>query len=253
MDIRTEATTNDTLDFGVDAPSWIRNSVILAIIATAAGVGTTVGGVKIVPIVAFAAAVLLLALLGGIILSSKVIKPAKCRQMVDLARLNGTEEVLDIGCGRGMLLIEAARRLTAGKATGIDIWSERDQSGNSADATRSNVSAAGLASRAEVADGDARDLPFSDASFDLIVSSLTFHNIANAKERERAIREVVRVLRPDGKAVILDMLHTRAYAKIMRTALMDDVRRSRPFFLHFLPSRIVTAQKPKTVRGNSSS
>jgi len=38
--------------------------------------------------------------------------------------------VLDVGCGRGLLLIGAARRLTTGKAVGVDIWQAEDRVGN---------------------------------------------------------------------------------------------------------------------------
>jgi arsenite methyltransferase len=42
----------------------------------------------------------------------------------------GDESVLDVGAGRGLLLIGAAKRLTTGHATGIDIWNSEDLSGN---------------------------------------------------------------------------------------------------------------------------
>jgi hypothetical protein len=50
-------------------------------------------------------------------------------------RLRGDEEVLDLGCGRGALLLAAAKLLPDGRAVGIDLW-EADQTGNSPDATR---------------------------------------------------------------------------------------------------------------------
>ncbi len=42
----------------------------------------------------------------------------------------GDEQVLDVGCGRGLLLIGAAKRLTTGKAVGVDIWQAEDRVGN---------------------------------------------------------------------------------------------------------------------------
>ena len=51
----------------------------------------------------------------------------------------GDEQVLDVGCGHGLLLIGAAKRLSSGRATGIDIWQDVDQANNSAAATRRNA------------------------------------------------------------------------------------------------------------------
>ena len=51
-------------------------------------------------------------------------------------RCKGEEKVLDVGCGRGLLAIGAAKRLKAGKVTGIDVWNPEVLSGNSAEAAR---------------------------------------------------------------------------------------------------------------------
>jgi hypothetical protein len=67
----------------------------------------------------------------------------------------------DLGCGRGAVLIEAARRLPTGRAVGADLWSGKDQSGNSPDATLANAAAAGVADRVEVHTADMTALPFA--------------------------------------------------------------------------------------------
>ncbi|MEW9623723.1 hypothetical protein [Rhodanobacter geophilus] len=50
-------------------------------------------------------------------LSSLYGKRQVARQVIDALRLHGDEQVLDVGCGRGLLLLEAARRLPRGRAT----------------------------------------------------------------------------------------------------------------------------------------
>jgi cyclopropane fatty-acyl-phospholipid synthase-like methyltransferase len=61
---------------------------------------------------------------------SKVGKLWARDRLLDGLELRGDETVLDVGCGRGLLLIGAAKRLTTGKAPGVDIWQAEDLSGN---------------------------------------------------------------------------------------------------------------------------
>ena len=122
---------------------------------------------------------------------------------LDQAGLQGNEQLLDLGCGRGAVLIEAARRLPAGRAVGADLWS-RDQSGNSPEATLANAAAAGVADRVEVHTADMTALPFADGSFDVVTSALAIHNIPSAEGRYRAVDEAIRVLRPGGQLLIAD-------------------------------------------------
>lgn len=131
--------------------------------------------------------------------------------------------MLDVGCGRGAVLITAARRLPRGRVTGADIWRLRDQTGNSRAAAERNARAEGVSERVEFADADARDPPFPSESFDLVVSSLTFGNIHGADERATALREAVRVLRPAGRLRIVDERADR-YAEIIRLAGCRDVQ-----------------------------
>lgn len=56
-------------------------------------------------------------------------------RLLDGLALRGDETVLDVGCGRGLLLIGAAKRLTTGTAVGVDIWQTEDLSGNRPEAT----------------------------------------------------------------------------------------------------------------------
>jgi SAM-dependent methyltransferase len=131
-------------------------------------------------------------------------KRAVWSQILDDLGLRGDERVLDVGCGRGAVLMLAAHRRPAGRGTGADIWSRRDQSGNSHQATERNAAAEGVADRVELADADARDLPFPDASFDVVVSNLVIHDISDDERRRQALLEAVRVLRPGGRLRIVD-------------------------------------------------
>jgi arsenite methyltransferase len=163
--------------------------------------------------------------------------------------LRGDERVLDLGCGRGAVLLAAAKITPRGKAVGVDIW-RADQTGNSAQATWANAHAEGVADRVELHTRDMTDLAFPDGSFDLVVSNFAIHNLAGNAARRSAIGEAVRVLRPGGRVVIADLGFTRRYADWLRRSGMADVRRRdlgwRAWWgLPILRTHAVTATKPE--------
>jgi arsenite methyltransferase len=118
-------------------------------------------------------------------------------RILDHLHLCGDEGVLDMGCGRGAVLTAVARRLATGRVTGVDVWSTKDQSGNARDVTLRNASLEGVADRVQIETGDMRALPYPEATFDLVVSSLAIHNIRSNADRKRAIGEGFRVLNPE--------------------------------------------------------
>jgi SAM-dependent methyltransferase len=156
-------------------------------------------------------------------------RSGKLRQrerLLDLIPWRGDEAVLDVGCGRGLLLVGAARRLTTGKAVGVDVWRQEDLGDNRPEATLENARREGVAERVEVKDGDARHLPFADASFDVVLSGLALHNISSAADREQAVREIARVLKPGGYVALADISYTRAYARVLSGCGVGELRRS---------------------------
>ena len=134
-------------------------------------------------------------------------------ELLDGLALTGGERLLDIGCGRGAVLLMAAKRLPRGRAVGVDVWSSKDQSGNAEAVTRVNAAAEGVADRIELHTADMRQLPFADDSFDVVVSSLAIHNVPGADQRARALREAARVLKRGGRLLIADIRHVRVYAR----------------------------------------
>jgi ubiquinone/menaquinone biosynthesis C-methylase UbiE len=152
--------------------------------------------------------------------------------------------LLDIGCGRGAVLLMAAQRLPRGRAVGVDIWSTKDKSGNAEQVTRQNAVLEGVADRVEIHTADMRQLPFEDGSFDVVVSSLAIHNVPGQQGRERAIHEIARVLKPGGRIALLDIAFTEHYVAWLRDAGMISIRRTWPARWFFPPLGIVHAAKP---------
>jgi SAM-dependent methyltransferase len=166
--------------------------------------------------------------------------------------LRGDERVLDLGCGRGAVLLIAAKLVPRGSAVGVDIW-RADQTGNSMQATLANAAAEGVADRVELHTRDMTDLQLPDDSFDLVVSNLAIHNLPDRDARRSAIDEAVRVLRPGGHVVIADLGFTRRYATRLEQRGMADVRRRdlgwRAWWgLPFFRMHAVTATKRGPIR-----
>jgi arsenite methyltransferase len=161
--------------------------------------------------------------------------------------LRGDERLLDMGCGRGAVLLAAAKLLPNGRATGVDIW-RADQTDNSQENTLRNAEIEGVADRIDVRTADITDLPFDDDSFDVIVSSLVVHNIPGAYNRAKAISEAARVLRPGGKLVLVDIFYTNHYARRLRELGWTDTRRRnlgwRMWWGPGMGTHLITATKP---------
>jgi ubiquinone/menaquinone biosynthesis C-methylase UbiE len=155
----------------------------------------------------------------------------------------GNEIVLDIGTGRGLLMIGAAQKLTSGKSIGIDIWRQKDMHNNNSQSTLRNAELEGVLEKIELRNENAQKLPFSNNFFDVVFSNLCLHNIPSKEGREKACREISRVLKPTGIAVICDVpLHSKEYCEVFKNeGLKVDIMRLN--FDGFPHNRIVKAIK----------
>src|SRR5213080_1857194 len=123
--------------------------------------------------------------------------------------IHAGETVVDIGCGAGMDLLLAARRVgSSGRAIGIDMTAEMR------DLARSAAAAADLR-HVEVMEGDAISLPLPDASADVIISNGVLNLVP---EKDKAFREIARVLRAGGRLQFADIIVGAPHS--------EDVRRN---------------------------
>jgi len=179
-------------------------------------------------------------------------------QLLNSIPWRGDEAVLDVGCGRGLLTVGAARRLTSGHVVGVDVWDPKAITGNRPESVLENATAEGVADRVTVKRGDARQLPFPDSSFDLILSNFVVHEVDTAEERRQIVNEMVRVLRPGGRVALIDFIFTGQCVDDLRSYGFADARRDRMSEFGFWVGAIltfgvvqlyrVTATKPLTVR-----
>ena len=231
----------DRENYGIDAPTVVRNLTVIGLILVSAGI---VG--RLLLFFGLAAPTPFLDILGNNVLftgliflvmaswmiaSSLWLKKKVAGKMLDSRSWRGDEKVLDIGCGRGLVAVAAARRVPNGRVTGIDLWQARDLAGNNPGAIRANAEAAGVAGRLDVDTGDARHLPYADDSFDVVTSMTVIHNIPNAAGRAAAIAEAWRVTRPGGEILIFDIRHARRYAAQLRGLGAADIRLVGPILL----------------------
>jgi len=231
-------TSSGSPDYGLDAPGVVRNLLVVGAAGLLLWASRALGLWPALLVLGPVAGLTLrfpLAVIGlwagatclgmglWMIWTSRVGKVRERERLLDRIPWTGAERVLDVGCGRGLMLVGAARRLTTGTATGIDIWQARDLSGNRPEATLDNAGCEGVADRVAVETADMRKIPFPDFTFDAVVSCAAIHNLADEADRAKTIREIVRVLKPDGRALIDDIRHGREYAKAFSAAGCREV------------------------------
>lgn len=209
-------------DYGWDAPyvplslgaigiAFVTIALVLARRATAWAAVAAVGGVW------------MLASTASYAYTTRAGKFAVWRDLLNGLSLRGDDTVLDVGCGRGAVLLMAAKLLPRGRAVGVDLWKTSDQSGNSPEVTRRNAELEGVSDRVELRTADMRELPFEDGRFDGVVSSLAIHNIHDAAGRRAAVDEAARVLRPGGRLLIADIRSVGEYRDSLRQLDLRDV------------------------------
>jgi ubiquinone/menaquinone biosynthesis C-methylase UbiE len=113
-----------------------------------------------------------------------------------VAALHPGDIVLDVGSGTGTLALEAARSVgRTGRVCGIDPSAEQ--------IARARAKTARRRVPVEFQNGVIEQLPFPDATFDVVLSTLMMHHVP-APTKRQGLSEIARVLKPGGRLVIAD-------------------------------------------------
>jgi len=233
-------------DYGFDAPA-------VPLLLGSAAVALVVGGLLTRTVGMVIGGAFTAASTASFVFTTRRGKLSLWAELLTGLALRGDERVLDMGCGRGAVLLSVAQQLPDGRAVGVDLWRTVDQSGNAEQTTRRNAEIEGVADRIELHTGDMTTLPFEADSFDLVLSSLAIHNLKGDADRQEALGEATRVLRPGGRLVVADIQAVAAYAAHLRQIGMAEVATRRLgwrgwFGGPWMGMSVVSARKPIPAR-----
>ncbi len=130
-------------------------------------------------------------------------------KILKAAKVEDGENILDVGCGTGSLLILAKQKFPNIKATGIDA-DEKILNIFEKKINKLNLDI-------KIIKTGAQDMPFTSGSFDLVISSLVFHHLPTELKKQ-AMKEVHRILKPQGRFLLVDF-GPSLYLKILNPIL----------------------------------
>lgn len=117
------------------------------------------------------------------------------KKAIDLLQSEQPKLILDVATGTADVALETVKRLQPDKVIGIDISTEMLEIG------KKKIKKRGLDTVIELQEGDSENLPFADNTFDAITVAFGVRNFENL---EKGLTEMRRVLKDNGKLVVLE-------------------------------------------------
>ena len=116
-------------------------------------------------------------------------------ELISQANIEPNQHILDIGCGTGTLVVLLKRQSAPVEVVGLD------PDPKALRRAKAKVRRAGVS--VQLDQGFADELPYKDESFDRVLSSFMFHHLEE-EDREKTLKEVLRVLKPGGSFHLID-------------------------------------------------
>jgi ubiquinone/menaquinone biosynthesis C-methylase UbiE len=117
------------------------------------------------------------------------------RELIKQAYIQPGQRILDLGCGTGTLTILIKRLNPLAEVVGLD------GDPHILEIARAKANEAGV--ELSLDEGMAYQLPYSDHTFDRVLSSLVMHHLTR-EDKQRTFHEIYRVLNPGGELHIVD-------------------------------------------------
>jgi arsenite methyltransferase len=187
---------------------------------------------------------LILVVAAALYWSSKLGKVREMTKVVANIPWGGDEVVVDLGCGRGLGMVMAAKMLKSGTTVGVDTWQKSHLSGNDPRSIWANAEAENVAGKVNPLKAYPIILPFPDNSIDVLISGVAVHRLVSRRDRPALFAEISRVLKDGGRVGILDAGNGTEYSGIMKNLGLTDVQMHRLRFSSFPPFHVVIARKP---------
>ncbi len=237
--------------YGIDDPRTILELGIAGVLSVAVGLlisgytsETNHTAASIALIVGPGVGFLILVVVSALYWSSRLGKPREMARIVHGVPWGGGEVVLDLGCGRGLATVRAAKYLEGGFAVGVDTWSGSRVSGNDPQSLLENARVEGVEGKVLGVKASSKQLPLADRTVDVILSGVAVHALVPKRQREALFIEMARVLKEGGRIGILDAGNGNQYSALLRRVGMRDIEMHRLRFSSFPPFHIVLARKP---------
>lgn len=116
-------------------------------------------------------------------------------------------QLLDVGCGSGVLSVELAVKCPGLKIQAIDYWG--GMWGYSKEKCENLAGKYNVADRVRFERASASALPFDDETFGIVISNMVFHEVADVEDKREVIKEALRVLKKGGQFVFQDLLSNK--------------------------------------------
>lgn len=158
--------------------------------------------------------------------------------------LTGHRKVLEIGIGSRLGAITLAENNPAMRIDAIDTFNINDHKNNSLTLCQHNLKASHVDKNVTAHTADMRDMPFNSNHFDAAFGILSIHNLKRKIERKTALLEIIRVIKPGGKLIIIDFKYHKEYRKHLRQLGATGISISRPYISVFPFLRVTTATAP---------